>query len=1170
MSAPVTNKKPSKGKPKQPLYLRMGIALLTASICCLLTWLISFLPFTSRAELMSLDLRYQTRKPIELYPNLGYVNMDNESCELAGPWVWPRNKHIALIKSLSFYGARAAGYDVFFVEPSPLEQGPSPSVEGLNEEEVGEALSGMFIDHDEKFKNALEECKNIYLGNFFTTPKQLGLDNLDSKALLLELEKQKSKMEKFRMESMMVAQEYAFKSNGPWSEKLDRAVDLSSPIVPLAKVAAGIGFEQIIPDNITGTVYEYPMFMEYNGFIYPALGLLMASDVLGIDLSKVEYGNDSSLTFFVTKAHGKIKEGPLKVPVNAKMRSLMNWSAAYFDTYYHINYRQLARYFAVNQIKAYLMEKVKTENDIALLSKKTIEWAEREHWVEKKECRKIVQDCLTALLVQSQPEATREAHLALLLGQESALGKISEASLDAVRLALFVLKNSNEEDRMTVAQNISSPEEFSYRKDLFDLSQYPAIDVHHASEIVRNTLYFAQQNKIAQVSPLYFPPCEMSHVNGKLQRISPTMLKDKIFMIGLEGEGTIDLNPQPYQENCAMVALHVNAINSFLTNQFLEFPKTSDTLLALVLLCLLVGVFSQLFSTRWSFTGMVFILIVYIYYAWWQFSAHGRHIHMVVPVLGLFLSYFSSVGLQLYLAFREKQKMKGMFGKMVSPDVLKVMSENPDLFSLTGRRQSCTSTFSSMENFAGIVKGVTPQEMTGLLSSYLTPASQIITSYKGYIDKYEGHIIMSDFGVPLVTGDHRLQCLYASIEQQLDITAFKHHIHARTGKYVNTSIGVNTGFVSAGNMGSDKKMQYTIMGDTVNTAARFRPANWIYNYLGGIILGESTYPFVKDMVQTRPLDRLLLKGKLKPINIYQVMGWDPQVYLNTRGKEDVSETLRVCWADHCPPEKIYGYHLHWKEQFERTEHAMCKELSDFFGSHIDLCAELTRLTICREIRDNGQHYLSLAPRYQNISSKELSSIPSGEWKEKLHHWAQQIEEHLEYLQAHFKNNPEADKLRRDLLDVFEKVEALSARLELQLALPTALQNTWEKLRQFTSSNFQFDIANYGQLVETRYREYQIPAQALVLKIAKRQTEYHEMMSRVGSMTEKQKRGCENYKNALTLHWDRKWEESIAMFKVALNDLPNDKASLSFIERIEAYKSAPPPSDWQGEFKQTKK
>ena len=72
------------------------------------------------------------------------------------------------------------------------------------------------------------------------------------------------------------------------------------------------------------------------------------------------------------------------------------------------------------------------------------------------------------------------------------------------------------------------------------------------------------------------------------------------------------------------------------------------------------------------------------------------------------------------------------------------------------------------------------------------------------------------------------------------------------------------------------------------------------------------------------------------------------------------------------------------------------------------------------------------------------------------------------------------------------------------------------------------------------------------------------------MTEKQKRGCENYKNALTLHWDRKWEESIAMFKTALNDLPNDKASLSFIERIEAYKIAPPPSDWQGEFKQTKK
>jgi class 3 adenylate cyclase/CHASE2 domain-containing sensor protein len=1171
MSAKAPSK---KSKPKQSVLSRLGIALLIAGISAILAWTLSFLPFTSRAELMSLDLRYQTRKPIELYPNLGYVNLDNDSCELAGPWPWPRSNHVALIKSLSFYGARAAGYDVFYVEPSPLEQGPAPIIDGLDEDELAEALGKMFLNHDKSFEEALLETKNIYLGEFFTTPEQLGLKkDVTEDVIKSELENYKRNTSELRLDAMAVAKTQAFKTQAPWVKKLDRALDLFSPIVPLAKASAGIGFEQIIPDNITGTVYEYPMFIEYDDYVYPALGLLIAADVLGIDLSKVE-ANDESFTFFVTQTHGTIKEGPLTVPVNAKMRSLMNWSAPYFETYFHINYRQLSRYYAANEIKEKLREKFEDSTDLALLFEKTVQWADHEHWVEHEECVTMVRNYLGALLVQQSlsatPELNRAALCSMLKERLPTLGAVPDAVVDSVRLSLHLLAHGTEADKAQIAANISSSEDPVLREGLVDLAQYPALEAHHATEIARNVLYFSHENRLEEVSPLYFPPGETSHVNGKLQRISPTMLKDKIFMIGLEGEGTIDLNPQPYEESCAMVALHVNAINSFLTGQFLEFPKLSETWLALCLLSLLVALVSQFISTRWSFPILLLTLGIFVYYVWQQFSGAGRHVQFVVPALGLLLSYFTSVGLQLYLAYREKQKMKGMFGKMVSPDVLKVMSENPDLFSLTGRRQPCTSTFSSMENFKEIIKGVTPQEMTGLLSSYLTPASQIITSYKGYIDKYEGHIIMSDFGVPLVTGDHRQQCLYASIEQQLDITAFKHHIYARTGKHVNTSIGVNTGFVSAGNMGSDKKMQYTIMGDTVNTAARFRPANWIYNYLGGIIIGETTYPFVKDIVQTRPLDRLLLKGKLKPINIYQVMGWDPEAYLQMRGKENVEETLRVCWADHCPPEKIFGYQKYWGEQFERTEHLMCKELSDFFGSHMDISGELTRLTLQREIRDNGKNYLSLGARFQELTSQALSPIPNGQWAEKLHHWAKALEEHLETLAHNYKGNPEADKLHRDLLDVFEKVEALLDRLNLQLELPASLQAAWEAIRQYTNSEFQLDETDFTALYDSKYSEFQQAARGLVTSVAKRQTVYHEMMSLVGSMTEQQKRGCENYKKALELHWERKWDESIAMFQEVLKDIPADKAALSFIDRLEKYKDAPPPDDWQGQFAQTKK
>jgi class 3 adenylate cyclase len=474
-----------------------------------------------------------------------------------------------------------------------------------------------------------------------------------------------------------------------------------------------------------------------------------------------------------------------------------------------------------------------------------------------------------------------------------------------------------------------------------------------------------------------------------------------------------------------------------------------------------------------------------------------------------------------------------------------------------------------MENFASIVKGVTPEEMTGLLSSYLTPASQIITSYKGYIDKYEGHIIMADYGVPIPTGDHRLQCLYASIETQIDITAFKHHIYARTGKKVNTSMGVNTGFVSAGNMGSDKKMQYTIMGDTVNTAARFRPANWIYDYLGSVIIGESTYPYVKDIIQTRQLDRLLLKGKLKPVNIYQVLGWDPETYMNTRGHEDVTETLQVIWADHCPPEKIYGYQLLWEEQFERTQHPLCQELATFFASHIKDAAVLARITVCKDIQNNGQHHLDLQERVKELTGQELATIPDGNWHDKLHAWDKNVQDTMEYLSQQ-DSTPDLDKLKRDLLDVHEKIEALVERLEDDLPLPPELEQAWDQIKSYVETRFENDEEDYHELYTEKYELYQKPASELVESVSKRMNEYHTMMSQVGSMTEQQKQGCQTYQKALELHWERKWDESIAMFKKVLVDLPEDKAALSFIKRIEGYQTSPPPSTWQGEFAQTKK
>ena len=1164
-------KEQDKNSKKKKGHSRSIIFGIIIGICCsAISLAIGFTNVITRMELSSLNYRFQNRPEINLAPEVGYVNLDNASCDLAGSWPWSRNYHATLVNTLTFYNAQAAGYDVFFSEVSnPVSPPHMKITDDTTEDELMEIAETLYRDHDETFKESLE-TSNVFLGEFLKSPEQNGVSK-DPKDIADYIKEHRPLLDKAKTESIELVEEhntFSYKKNTRWDYDLEKTVEAVAPIKKLGEAARGTGFEQIIPDNITGTVYEYPMFLEYDNQVHPALGLLIVSKILGIDFNETQV-TDSHFIFTTTKPFGEFQPGTFSVPINKKMRMMMNWSGPYFETFFHINFKMLSFYHAYNESKRIVKDK-KPDFKNALTTIDFIsQTIQNENWVPKEEAPTIATEIVLAQLVSDLKNEKRDVIISKLK-QLNLDPKIYEKVTDSILLSKEVIANLNSGDLSFIKDNMSKPEYLNFRSGLYSKDKYPGLSAKHQSEIVRNILAFKSWGKLELVAPYYFPPCLHSHVNGELKDISPTMINQKVFMIGLEGEGTIDLNPQPYEKSCAMVALHANAINTFLTQQFIGFKNSTQTIIISLIIALMVGIYSQLLSTKFSFPITLIILGIYAYYCQSAFNADGTWVEFVTPALAMIITYFMSVGLQLYLAFKEKQKMKGMFGKMVSPDVLKVMSDNPDLFSLTGKRQACTSYFSSMENFAAINKGVTPQEMTSLLSDYLTPASQIITSYTGYIDKYEGHIIMADFGVPIPTLDHTQQCLYSSIETQVDLEAFKTYIYSRFGKKVNTSMGVNTGFVSAGNMGSDRKMQYTIMGDTVNTAARFRPANWIYDYLGSIIIGEMTYPVVKDIVEVRNLDKLLLKGKLKPVNIYEVMGWNRENYLATRGQIDVTETLQMCWAKHCPPEKIYGYGKMYAHQFERTEHPLCTEISAFFKSKIDISAQLTGISIKQQIMNTKNNFYEYRNFYQQVTSNEIPVIPSGPWKEKLKEWGENIEHALKNIDDNFQNNIDAEQSHRDLTEILEKVEALDERLEFSISLCPELDKIWDNIREFVSSDFTLDEENYGDKYTTLYQTYENDALAFVETVSPRMEEYHQMMALIGSRTEKESKGCEIYEEALQLHWDRKWDDSIARFNDVLEYLPNDKAALSFIKRVKNYKVKPPGDDWQGQFAQTKK
>jgi len=236
----------------------------------------------------------------------------------------------------------------------------------------------------------------------------------------------------------------------------------------------------------------------------------------------------------------------------------------------------------------------------------------------------------------------------------------------------------------------------------------------------------------------------------------------------------------------------------------------------------------------------------------------------------------SAVGMTLYMYAvegRQKREIRAMFSTMVSPTVLDYLQEEPDRFRLTGEPKDATMFFSDVAGFTTISEQLSPSDLARVLNRYLTPMSELLLQYGGYIDKYEGDAIMADFGAPVWPDDdphsHAWKACWSALDQQAKLAEINPAIQNEFHVDLQVRMGINSGRVAAGNMGSEQKFQYTVMGDAVNQAARFEPANKMFGTL--IIIGESTYQYAKEKIEARPLAHLIAKGKTKPIKIYELI-----------------------------------------------------------------------------------------------------------------------------------------------------------------------------------------------------------------------------------------------------------------------------------------------------------
>ena len=353
---------------------------------------------------------------------------------------------------------------------------------------------------------------------------------------------------------------------------------------------------------------------------------------------------------------------------------------------------------------------------------------------------------------------------------------------------------------------------------------------------------------------------------GKDGRWPPTKaLGNKIVMVGAFTKGMAsDQKPTPYGLMYG-VEVHANALNTILMNNFLTKAPYYIDFLILAVSVLLIAFLASRFSTVPSLFISIVLIAAIFFSSSYIFDSRNYVISFFEPAIGIVLTFLLLIAYRAMTEERDKRRIKGMFGTYLSPKVVDQIIDNPP--ELGGVDKNLSVFFSDIRGFTTLSESMPPQELVQLLNKYLTAMTDIVLEYEGTLDKYEGDAIMCFWGAPLPQEDHAFRACSAAVKQLEALKELNKTLPEE--KQINIGIGINSGIMTVGNMGSTQRMDYTLIGDNVNLGARLEGTN--KQYRTNIIISENTYGLVKDKVIARELDNIRVKGKNKPVLIYELI-----------------------------------------------------------------------------------------------------------------------------------------------------------------------------------------------------------------------------------------------------------------------------------------------------------
>jgi len=350
------------------------------------------------------------------------------------------------------------------------------------------------------------------------------------------------------------------------------------------------------------------------------------------------------------------------------------------------------------------------------------------------------------------------------------------------------------------------------------------------------------------------------------------LLRGRTVFVGANASGTFDVKPMPIGKLEPGVLLHWTAWSNLAGDGFItSIPRRGMLLAALVMMGLVIWA-GQGRTTLFVPIATAVVLGVILLAGSYAALSAGWYFRPATPLAAIFLTLLGVVAESYWLEQARKREIQAMFGAYVDPGVVAQLVRDPDSIRLRGEKREATVFFSDLAGFTDLSEKLKdhPEQMVEVVNAYLDETSECLHNHGAYVDKYIGDAVMAAFGVPQPLPDHALAACRAALGAQKLIAGINARYATAVGVTLAVRIGLNTGELIVGNVGSSRKKNYTVMGDTVNLASRLEGANKAFGT--GILIGDETARRVKDVLAIRPLARLRVKGKKEAIEVHTVLG----------------------------------------------------------------------------------------------------------------------------------------------------------------------------------------------------------------------------------------------------------------------------------------------------------